>query len=144
MLPRIRSLLRESGAQVVPAATQYPASDVEPIWRVRLQTSGLTGSRIDGLSELVDRLQTLPANTPIDQFGIVGATEAGNVFFDATSGEVVGVLAVVMSEHTRAYFRGELKGRPFDSRGKRKRFSPISSAHPESKTDKVKARKAVA
>jgi hypothetical protein len=115
VLPRLRSLLESSEGRVLTSSFFHPpASALEPIWRVRLQISQAHGTKIDGLTELLPRLQAMPGEQRIEQFGVAGAEDAGNVFFDAETGELIGAVMVVMSEHTRAYLRGELKGRPFE------------------------------
>jgi hypothetical protein len=137
VLPRLRTLLKSPEGRILTNPAFHPTVSVlEPIWRARLQISQADGTRIDGLTELLPRLQSLPPNLPVQQFGVAGAEEAGNIFFDANTGDLLGAVLVTMSEHTRAYLRGDLKGRPFDNQPSARKPSRASS-HRATKPKKV-------
>lgn len=138
VLPRLRGLLESPEGRVLTQSSFHPTVSVlEPIWRVRLQHSQAQGNEIDGLTELLSRLQSLSPNQTIQQFGVTGAEDAGNIFFNVDTGELLGAVIVAMSDHTRAYLRGDLKGRPFDTRSSKRK-----SAMPAQRQT-VKAKKAL-
>jgi hypothetical protein len=131
VLPRLRSLLKSPEGRVLSAScTALPAGRLQSTWHTRLQISQAQGTRIDGLPELLIRLQQLPANRSIEMVGVVGASEAGNIFFDAKTNDLLGAVLVAMSDHTRAYFRGELTGSPLTVSSRKKR-STGAAAHCE-------------
>jgi hypothetical protein len=139
VLPRLRSILKSPEGRVLSTSSiRLPAERLESTWRARLQISQAQGTRIDGLSELLGRLQDMPANHLIQMVGVVGAKEAGNIFFDAETNDLVGAVLVAMSEHTLAYFRGELTGSPIATR-LRKRKPASAAAHRTIKEKKVMA-----
>lgn len=122
VLPRLRSILKSPEGRVLPPSfTDLPAARLQSTWHTRLKISQAQGTRVDGLRELVARLGELPPNRPIEMVGVVGAQEAGNIFFDAKTNDLIGAVLVTMSDHTRAYFRGELTGSPTAVRSRKKR-----------------------
>lgn len=122
VLPRLRSILKSPESRVLPSScTDFPAARLQSTWHTRLKISQAQGTIVDGLPELVTRLQELPPNRPIQMVGIVGAQEAGNIFFDAKTNDLIGAVLVTMSDHTRAYFRGERTGSPIAVNSRKKR-----------------------
>jgi hypothetical protein len=113
---RLRSLLSDAAAHVRPPSNQTVlASDIEPLWQVRQQNAKSQNRRFIGLSSLLTQLQKSSPDRQIEIRHAMNEVESGTMFFDALTKEFLGVVLVTMSEHTKAYYRGELTGRPFDA-----------------------------
>jgi hypothetical protein len=113
---RLRSVLSDAEARVRPPSTYAVlAADIEPIWRVRQQNAKSQNRRFLGLSSLLTQLRKSSPDRQIEICHAMNEVESGTMFFDALTKEFLGVVMVTMSEHTKAYYRGELTGRPFDA-----------------------------
>jgi len=113
---RLRLVLSDAAARVMPLSNHTVlASDVEPIWRVRQQNAKSQKRRFIGLSSLLTQLRRSSPDRQIEICHAMNEVESGTIFFDALTKEFLGVVLVTMSEHTKAYYRGELTGRPFDA-----------------------------
>lgn len=122
VLPRLRSILKSPESRVLPSTSKdFPAARLQSTWHTRLKISQAQGTTLEGLPELVSRLQELPPNHPIQMVGVVGAEQAGNIFFDAQTNDLIGAVLVTTSDHTRAYFRGERTGSPLADNARKKR-----------------------
>jgi hypothetical protein len=131
----LRALLNAPETRVLPFV-DHPAlvSVLEPIWRVRQQHALSQSRRFVGLSSLLANLQKSSASRQIEIYSVVSDRESGTIFFDANTKEFVGTVIVVMSAHTRAYFRGELTGSPTGARlNETKRTKPVARSMKQKK-----------
>jgi hypothetical protein len=129
---RIRALLETPEAQVMPSSGHFSlAGDLEPTYRIRQQYAKSQKRHFVGLPSLVSALQASPASRKIEICKVVGDVECGNLFFDAETGRLVGAVAIKMSAHTRAYYRGELTGKPFENSSHDKKPVTASSRRAE-------------
>jgi hypothetical protein len=130
---RLRSVLSDADARVMPLSTHTVlAADIEPIWRVRQQIAKSQNRRFLGLASLLTQLQKSSPDRQIEICHAMNEVESGTMFFDAFTKEFLGVVLVTMSEHTKAYYRGELTGRPFDA--------PSATRKPARSTTRIAAR----
>lgn len=115
---RLRALLKTSEARVEPPSDHIVlAGALEQTYRVRNQIAiaDKNTRSLLGLSQLVSALQASSPTRKIHMQSVVGDLELGEIFLDAETNEIVGAVVITMSDHTRAYYRGELKGRPFET-----------------------------
>jgi len=116
---RLRSLLETPEAYFEPPSRLVAlAGDLEPTYRIRYQIAKRDKNtrRLIGLSSLVSALQASSPSRRIVHRSVVGEWELGEIFLDADTDEIVGIVVITMSVHTRAYYRGELKGDPSAAR----------------------------
>jgi hypothetical protein len=115
VIRRLRALLETPNARVEPSSGLTAlAGDLEPIYRVRNQIAmeRKNTKYFLGLSQLASALQASSPSRKIQIRGVVGDLELGEIFFDAETNEIIGVVVITMSAHTRAYYRGELINDP--------------------------------
>jgi hypothetical protein len=125
----LRALLETRDARVEPPSGHIAlAGNLEPTYRVRNQFAieKKNTGRLLGLSQLVSALQASSPSRKIEVRSVVGDLKLGEIFFDAETNEIVGAVVITMSAHTRAYYRGELKGRPFDRATSEKKPATVS------------------
>jgi|SRR5579863_10452131 len=79
------------------------------LWRTRLITSGLPLLSLNGIRLLVRKLQTLPPDTELEQYGLTGPTFAGNVYFHSSTGEFLG--DTIVKHHAKSREMLELDAR---------------------------------
>jgi hypothetical protein len=91
------------------------AGEVEPIWRVRQLNAKVKRKRFHGIAALVSALQASSPARPIEMAHVRDNVQSATLFFDAGTKAFIGAVIVTMSAHTRAYYRGELKGKPFEA-----------------------------
>jgi hypothetical protein len=88
---RAIALLSEDAAESQRVrAVRSRADKTLRLWKLRLKTSQLPTESLVGIRQLVNRLESLPAETEIEQFGLTGSKYAGSIFFDGGSGEFLG------------------------------------------------------
>ena len=89
-----RSVLDLLAAHAAKPVSSGPAavtvSEALRLWRTRRKNTQITKAKIEGLDDLLDRLEGLAPQRRLDQFGFMGPKTAITVFFVHTDGSYVG------------------------------------------------------
>jgi hypothetical protein len=73
---------------------QITVAEALRLWRTRLAVSKQTEHRIDGLDDLVEKLNVMTGQKKIDQFGFLGEKSAATLLFERSSGSYIGAAFV--------------------------------------------------
>jgi hypothetical protein len=92
---KVRDVLRsESMAPVAEEPTSITVSEALRLWRTRLGNVQFTHQPIEGIPELVGRLESLSPQRKINQYGFIGKGSAATLFFTRDSNTFLGCAIV--------------------------------------------------
>jgi hypothetical protein len=80
---RILSYLSDDSTRLISdKVNKVRVSEAKQMWKLRLETTEITGLTLHGAKGLIHELEGLHGQRTLEQFAFVNARTAGNLFFD--------------------------------------------------------------